>query len=138
MKLIDRMSPQHRDLFWQIMRYGLTGLFVTACQATIYWLLAAPAGLHVQVANGIGYLCAVGIGYVTHSAFTFRGQTAQGGHAARGARFVAVSLVSYALNALWVGLCVSLMGWPEWSPIPAMIFVTPAIVFALNRAWVFR
>ena len=142
MKIIDRLlarvSPEQRALFWQIMRYGFTGLFVTACQAVIYWVLAAPVGLHPQVANGVGYVCAVGIGYVTHSIFTFRGQEATDGHAKRGVRFVAVSLVSYALNALWVGLCVTGMGWPEWSPIPAMVFVTPAAVFALNRQWVFR
>ncbi len=46
--------------------------------------------------------------------------------------------MSYALNALWVWLCVTHMRWPEWSPIPAMLFVTPAVVFGLNRQWVFR
>ncbi|MET0371445.1 MAG: GtrA family protein [Sphingobium sp.] len=136
--LLNRLSPARRALFWQIVRYGLTGLFVTACQAAIYWTLAAPVGLHPQLANGIGYACAVGIGYVTHSAFTFRGETGESGHAARGVRFIAVSLVSYALNALWVGLCVSWMRWPEWSPIPAMVFVTPVVVFGLNKRWVFR
>ena len=138
MKFAQRLSPQHRALFWQVVRYGLTGLFVTACQAAIYWALATYAGLHVQVANLIGYGAAVVIGYVAHSAFTFRGQRANDGHAARGVKFVAVSLVSYALNALWVWLCVTHMGWPAWSPIPAMLFVTPALVFVLNRQWVFR
>ena len=138
MKLLSRLSPQRQALVWQIVRYGVTGLFVTACQAAVYWTLAAPAGLHPQVANGIGYVAAVAIGYVCHSAFTFRGTGTADGHAARGIRFVAVSLVSYALNALWVFLCVTYMGWPEWSPIPAMIFVTPAVVFGLNRQWVFR
>ncbi|HAF43137.1 MAG TPA: GtrA family protein [Sphingobium sp.] len=139
MKFAQRLSPEHRALFWQIVRYGLTGLFVTACQAGIYWCLAALAGLHVQIANLIGYGAAVCIGYVSHSAITFRGHgQADDGHAARGARFVAVSLVSYALNALWVWLCVTHMGWPAWSPIPPMIFVTPGIVFLLNRQWVFR
>lgn len=147
MKLLSRLSAEHRALFWQIVRYGLTGLFVTACQAAIYWCLAVLAGLHVQLANLIGYGAAVVIGYASHSAFTFRGhggatgQSAGTGgvsHAARGVRFVAVSLVSYALNALWVYLCVTHMRWPEWSPIPAMVFVTPAVVFGLNRQWVFR
>jgi putative flippase GtrA len=138
MKILDRLTPERRALFWQIVRYGLTGLFVTACQAAIYWVLAARFGLHPQYANAAGYLCAVCIGYVVHNAFTFRGQAGEGGHAARGVRFVAVSLVSYALNALWVQICVIWMRWPEWSPIPAMIFVTPAIVFVLNKKWVFR
>ncbi|PJG47918.1 polysaccharide biosynthesis protein GtrA [Sphingobium sp. LB126] len=138
MKILQILTAEKQALFWQIVRYGLTGLFVTACQASIYWTLAAPVGLHPQLANGIGYLAAVLIGYVTHSAFTFRGHGSRDNQAARGVRFVAVSLVSYALNALWVWLCVTHMQWPEWSPIPAMLFITPAAVFGLNRQWVFR
>ncbi|WP_449471027.1 GtrA family protein [Sphingobium chungangianum] len=138
MKLLSRLTPERQALFWQIVRYGLSGLFITACQATIYWTLAALAGWHPQLANTTGYVAAVLIGYVTHSLFTFRDQDSDGNHAARGVKFVAVSLLSYALNALWVFLCVTHMQWPEWSPIPAMIFVTPAVVFGLNRQWVFR
>ncbi|MGE4321544.1 MAG: GtrA family protein [Sphingobium sp.] len=149
MKIIDRLplprqilrglSAEKQALFWQLVRYGVTGLFVTACQAAIYWSLAALAGFHPQLANAIGYLAALCIGYVLHSSFTFRGHgDRQAPAAARGMKFVAVSLISYALNALWVGLCVTMLRWPEWSPIPAMIFVTPAVVFALNRQWVFR
>lgn len=138
MAIIERLSSDQRALFWQILRYGVTGLFVTACQAVIYWTLAALAGLHPQLANLIGYGAAVVIGYAAHSAFTFRGHGAQGGSVKRGAKFVAVSLVSYALNALWVYLCVTHMRWPEWSPIPAMIFITPSVVFGLNRQWVFK
>lgn len=138
MKLLSRLTPERQALFWQIVRYGLSGLFITACQATIYWTLAALAGWHPQLANMTGYVAAVLIGYVTHSLFTFRDQGSGGSQAARGVKFVAVSLLSYALNALWVFLCVTHMRWPEWSPIPAMIFVTPAIVFGLNRQWVFR
>jgi len=95
-------------------------------------------GLHPQLANGIGFLAAAVVGYVTHSLFTFRDQNTSGNHAARGVKFVAASFVSYALNALWVWACVTHMQWPEWSPIPAMLFVTPVIVFGINRQWVFR
>ncbi|WP_298394890.1 GtrA family protein [Sphingobium sp.] len=138
MNYLSRLYAEHGALFWQIVRYGVTGLFVTACQAAIYWTLAAPVGLHPQIANGIGYLAAVMIGYVSHSLFTFRGHGGDASHGARGVKFILVSLVSYSLNALWVYLCVTHMRWPEWSPIPAMIFVTPVLVFGLNRQWVFR
>lgn len=138
MKILSRLSPDHRALFWQIARYGLTGLFVTGCQAGIYWTLAAIVDIHIQWANLCGYLAAVCIGYVSHSAFTFRGHGARDHQMARGVRFVAVSLLSYALNAFWVWWFITHMGWPEWSPIPAMIFVTPVMVFGLNRQWVFR
>ncbi|MDI1296736.1 MAG: GtrA family protein [bacterium] len=138
MKILDRLSADHQALFWQVFRYGVTGLFVTGCQAAIYWTLAALAGFHPQVANSIGYLAAVLIGYVLHSAFTFRGHGTREQSGARGVRFVAVSLISYAMNALWVYLTVGWMGWPEWTPIPAMLFVTPAVMFGLNRQWVFK
>ena len=74
MKLLSRLTPERQALFWQIVRYGLSGLFITACQATIYWTLAALAGWHPQLANTTGYVAAVMIGYVTHSLFTFRDQ----------------------------------------------------------------
>lgn len=138
MKFHRILTAERQALFRQLFRYGVTGLFVTACQAAIYWTLAAPVGLHPQVANGVGYVLAVAIGYISHSSFTFRGHGGRDNQAARGLRFIAVSLVSYALNAFWVWLCVSHMQWPEWSPIPAMILVTPAVVFGLNRQWVFR
>ncbi len=138
MKFSDRLSPERRTLFLQVLRYGVTGLFVTACQAAVYWTLAALANFHPQVANGAGYLVAVALGYVLHGAFTFRGHGSRDRPASRGLRFVLVSLLSLALNALWVWLCVTRAGWPEWTPIPAMLFVTPALVFVLNRQWVFR
>lgn len=134
----DALSPERRALFWQIGRYGLTGVTVTAIQAAIYWALAALAHIHPQVANLVGYVVAVITGYVLHGAFTFRDQVRQDRSATRAIRFVVVSLLSLALNALWVWLCVTRIGWPEWTPIPAMMSLTPAIVFVLNRQWVFR
>ncbi len=54
-------------------------------------------------------------------------------------RFMAVSLLSLALNAV-LGLAVRDAGLdrPVWTPIPLMVFVTPALVFVLNRQWVFK
>ena len=63
MNLLSRLSPQRQALVWQIVRYGITGLFVTACQAAIYWTLAAPVGLHPQLANTVGFCAAVLIGF---------------------------------------------------------------------------
>lgn len=138
MKILRDLPPQRRQLIGQVVRYGLTGGFVTAVQAAIYWSFATLAGLHPQIANLIGYVAAVALGYVLHGAFTFRGHGSGDGHARRGARFFAVSLLSLALNALWVWLCTDALGWPTWTPIPFMAAVTPGIVFTLNRIWVFR
>ncbi|MBT2188979.1 GtrA family protein [Sphingobium nicotianae] len=122
----------------QLLRYVLTGGFVTALQAGVYWSLAHWLAVHPQLANFAGYLVAVACGFVLHSRFTFRGHGARDNSVARGARFVAVSLLSLGLNAGWVWLCTQALGWPLWSPIPLMGLVTPALVFVLNRQWVFR
>ncbi len=73
-----------------------------------------------------------------HGRFSFRGHGERDRPWARAARFVAVSLVSLALNATWVWLCVTWAHWPVWTPIPFMGVVTPGLVFLLNRQWVFR
>ncbi|MBB4641592.1 GtrA family protein [Rhizorhapis suberifaciens] len=141
MKKLDQiaaMEPEMRVLLAQLGRYAATGLAVTALQALIYWLLATPVKLHPQLANGIAYLFAVALGYVLHSAFTFRGHGARDKTAIRGIRFILVSLVSLGLNAMWVQIFVVWLDWATWVPVPFMLFVTPFVVFGLNRQWVFR
>ncbi len=132
------MSPERRGLIGEVLRYLITGGVVTLCQAAIYWGLAEPLGIHPQIANLAGYAAAVLLGYFLHGAITFRGRDRVGSGAARGVRFVLVSLLSLGLNALWVWLTVTRIGGPTWAPIPLMIFVTPVAIFTLNRHWVFR
>jgi hypothetical protein len=40
-------------------------------------------------------------------------------------------------NLIWVQLLVHIMAAPDWTPIVPMVFVTPALTFAINRSWVF-
>lgn len=138
MKFIATLTPERRALLAQLLRYGLTGGFVTLCQAAVYWTLAGPTGAHPQIANVAGYLVAVGLGYFLHGAYSFRGHGGRDRPIMRGIRFFLGSLVSLAINALWVWLTTGLMRWPDWSPIPAMLFITPLLVFTINRHWVFR
>lgn len=141
MNKLDRivgMEPDMRALLVQMGRYAMAGMMVTALQALVYWLLATPVRLHPQLANAIAYLFAVGLGFILHSTFTFRGHGGRDKPVRRGWRFVLVSLVSLGINASWVQFFVVWLGWPTWVPVPFMLFVTPFAVFALNRQWVFR
>jgi len=123
----------------QFLRYAITGVALTVLQAGVYWGLAGPVGLDPQIANFVGYLAAVAGGYVLHGRFSFASETARtGGAGGRAFRFILVSLLSLALNAFWVWLCVTRLALPLWTPIPLMSIVTPALVFVLNRQWVFR
>ena len=139
--LLGLLTDDRRRLLAQLARYAIVGFGVTLFQAAIYWVLATAGGVHSQIANFAGYIAAVLLGYIFHGRYTFadaRRATGVSAHAARGTRFVMASLASLGLNALWVWLCVSWRHWPTWTPIPGMLFVTPALVFVLNKKWVFR
>lgn len=128
-------------LIRQLLRYAVVGGMVTALQAAIYWLLAGMLGWHPQIGNLLGYGAAVVTGYFAHGRFSFPADS--GGQRERSPmirflRFWLVSLASLALNALWIWIVVTLAGAPVWAPLPLMMVVTPALVFALNRQWVFR
>jgi putative flippase GtrA len=122
----------------QFLRYALTGVAVTILQMGAYLGLAGPLRLDPQIANFVGYLVAVASGYVLHGRFSFAGHGGRDRPVGQALRFVAVSLLSLALNAFWVWLCVTWAHLPVWTPVPLMAIVTPALVFVLNRQWVFR
>lgn len=123
----------------QFLRYAVTGVAITALQAAVYWGLASPGGMNPHLANFFGYLAAVASGYVLHGRFSFRSDTERKtSSGAQAVRFMAVSLLSLAINDRWVWLCVTVLALPLWTPIPLMAIITPALVFVLNRYWVFR
>jgi putative flippase GtrA len=132
MKLIG----EHKEVAGQLVRYGLTGGIASVVNIGVYWVLAA-GGMDPNLAWTAGFLAAVLIGYVIHSRWSFRGHGRRDNLARTGGRFFAVSLVSFALNQLWVWLLVRHFALPLWSPYPLVLGVTPLIVFSLNRRWVF-
>lgn len=127
---------QHRDLIAQLVRYALTGGLATIVNIGVYWV-AAARGMDPNLAWTLGYVAAVLVGYVVHSRWSFRGHGRRDNLARTGGRFLIVSLVSFGLNQLWVWLLVSHWGLPLWAPYPLVLGVTPLVVFALNRKWVF-
>jgi putative flippase GtrA len=130
-------SAAPRELIGQLVRFGLVGGFVTALGAGAYWVPATFLGIHPLLANVFGYLVAAGVGYMLHSRVSFRGHGSRDNPVQRTGRFLVVSLVSLALNSLWVWVLTGLLHGPTWWPVVPMIFVTPLVTFALNRYWVF-
>jgi putative flippase GtrA len=131
-----RLVDEHREIVGQLVRYGLTGGLASIVNIGVYWVLAL-GGMDPNLAWTIGYLAAVLFGYVVHSRWSFRGHGRRDNLARTGGRFFAVSLVSFALNQLWVWLLVQHFALPLWAPYPLVLGVTPLIVFSLNRRWVF-
>jgi len=124
-------------LIGQLTRYALTGGLASIVNIGVYWVLAAR-GMDPNLAWGIGFAAAVIVGYVVHSRWSFRGHGRRDNLARTGGRFVVVALVSFTLNQFWVWLLVQHFELPLWSPYPLVLAVTPLVVFALNRRWVFN
>jgi putative flippase GtrA len=120
-----------------LMRFVISGAFVTALGVAVYAVVALALRWHPQLGNLLAYVVAVGSGYLMHSRWSFRDH---GGERTRSTqvRFIVVSLISYALNSFWVWLLFTDLQLGREAPILPMLFVTPLVTFALNRQWVFR
>lgn len=121
----------------QLVRFVMTGGFVTALGIGVYALVAIGLRWNPQLGNFLAYAVAVATGYVLHSRFSFRGHGGERTHATK-LRFAAVSVISYALNSLWVWLFYTYLDLGRAVPMIPMLFVTPVVTFVLNRQWVFR
>lgn len=121
----------------QLARFAISGALVTALGVLVYAFIALVLRWHPQVGNFVAYVAAMAAGYMIHSRWSFRDHGGQRTHATR-LRFLAVSVVSYALNSFWVWLLFSRLQLGRAAPIAPMLFVTPGVTFLLNRQWVFR
>ena len=126
-----------RRLLGQLVRYVITGGLASVVNIGVYWVLALQ-GMDPNLAWCFGFVAAVLVGYVIHSRWSFRDHGRRDNLARTGGRFVVVSLVSFGLNQLWVWLLVQQLALPLWAPYPLVLGLTPLVVFALNRRWVFR
>ena len=128
-----------RTLFGQLIRFGLVGGFTTGLYALVYSPLAKFEITSPQVANICGYLVAMATGYVLHSRWSFRGHGSRDNVARTTSQFFLVSLVSFGLNATFIFVLTDsrMLDGEWWWPLLPIVFVTPLIIFALNRRWVF-
>ncbi len=134
--MLSTISPQRRAILSQLLRFLVSGAFVTALGVGVYALVALVLRWHPQLGNLLAYLVAMATGYVMHSRWSFRDHGEQRTKSTA-VKFVVVSLISLGLNSLWIALITGPLGLgPAW-PILPMLFVTPAVTFILNRQWVF-
>ena len=91
-----------REIFWQVVRYGVNGSIVTALYSLVLVALDSWTHLPLQYCNLAGYIAALNLGYFLHSHVTFRNHGTRDN--ASKIRFVLASLPSFALNAFWAWL----------------------------------
>lgn len=132
-----RKGSEAQEVLMQLVRFGMTGGFVTLLGIGAYLLAAMRFDVAPLLANVLAYALAVATGYVLHSRFSFRGHGRRDNVARTTSRFFIVSMASLGLNSLFVWVLTGPMGGPDWWPTIPMLFVTPLVTFSLNRHWVF-
>jgi putative flippase GtrA len=136
-RLWDGLADEHRALATQLIRYGIVGVGVTTFQTLLYNLLLGAGHQRPQIANILASGAAMVVGYTIHSRFTFEAKGEAHDFRRTVARFITVNLVGTAINGFWVWLIEKQLGLSaHWASVP-FFFVTPALLFVLNRKWVF-
>jgi putative flippase GtrA len=121
----------------QVIRFGIAGGLSTLVYAAIYWPLATYV-IHPVAASIAGFVGAVIFGYFVHSAWSFKGHSADTGSIKTQSKFFAVQSVGMLLNAFFTWLLTGpLVHGPTWWPLVPAVFVTPIVTFVLNRRLVF-
>jgi len=135
--LMDRV--RRSQIFGQLVRFALTGGFLTVLVAGGYWIVADVFGVEPMLSMTLNYLAATGLGYLLHSRWSFRGHGTRdrSGAGARTAKFFTVNTIGFLSNQFFVWLLVKQLDGPTWWPVIPILFVTPLLTFSLNRRWVF-
>ncbi len=136
-RLWDGLADEHRALATQLLRYGVVGVGITTFQTLLYNLLLGAGHQRPQIANILASAAAMVVGYTIHSRFTFEAKGDAHDFKRTVSRFLAVNLIGVAVNGVWVWLIEKQFGLSaHWASVP-FFFATPALLFVLNRKWVF-
>lgn len=135
--VLNRLDSEQRAIAVQMLRYAVAGGAITVAVAAAYWAIAEYGGIDPMVSLTVVFLFFSGVSYLVHGAYSFKDHGARDRHHVRGARFVAINLLGFALNQFFVWFLVKHLDGPTWWPTLPMIFVTPLLTFALHRRFVY-
>jgi putative flippase GtrA len=113
------------------------GMGITVASAASYWVLADLARVDANISLLLVFAVFTVVGFFAHGRITFVGHASRGGPMARLGRYAAVSVAGLMMNEFFIYLLVKVARGPVWWPVVPMILVTPWVLFAFNRFWVF-
>ena len=131
------------ETFQQIFKFGAVGITATSAHALIFISTLRLLGWPEQISNLAAFIIAFAISWTGNYFWTFQ----TGGWQASGwqtgglktmPRFIAVALAGYLLNALFVFIIITRLGWPDFYVLPFMVLITPIMTFLLARYWAFK
>lgn len=118
-----------RDVFFEIVRFGLVGVVATALHYGVYWLLHGL--MNVSVAYTIGYFVSFVANYLLSARFTFKKKKS----VKNGVGFACAHLFNYVLQIsllnffIWLGVGEALAPVPVYCIAIPTNFVLVRLVF---------
>ena len=135
--ILSRLDKERRAVAVQMLRYAVAGGLITLGVAACYWAMAELLGVDPMLSLTIVFLFFSGLSYLVHGAFTFRDHGERDNHHVRGARFLVINLLGFAINQSFVWYLVKYLGGPTWWPTVPMVLFTPLVTFAAHRRFVY-
>ncbi|MDE2403627.1 MAG: GtrA family protein [Sphingomonadales bacterium] len=133
----QKLQPSQQVYLLQIIRYGVSGLALTALMSGIYLLLVNNAHMLPALSVTLSTIFASVVGFFVHGNFSFRGHGDRANPGRRFVRFLTTNAIGYFLNVGFVILMTGVLRLPTWTPTIAFCTVTPIVAFLLCRRWVF-
>ena len=121
------------ETFRQIFKFGAVGITATSAHALIFISTLRLLGWPEQISNLAAFIIAFAISWTGNYFWTFQTSGWQ-----TVPRFIAVALSGYLLNALFVFIIITRLGWPDFYVLPFMVLITPIMTFLLARYWAFK
>lgn len=136
---MDRPLPRLRrtGVAVPLVIFLVIGMGITVASAASYWLLADRAGIDPNLALLLVFVVFTLVGFVAHGRITFGDHARRGSTGARLLRYAVVSLTGLMVNEFFIFVLVKMAHGAVWWPVVPMILVTPWLLFAFNRFWVF-
>ncbi len=126
----------HFPLFFQLIRFGITGGLATLTHFTTVILLVEFTKLHPLSANVIGFSCGFIVSFSGHSLWTFA-NTTQRVHIVL-PRFFLVAAINFGCNQGLYTLFLIKFHWNYTIALIIVLGIMASITFLLSKLWVFR
>ncbi len=133
----QHLNEDTQQLAGQVIRFGVSGGFLTLLVAGGYWAVARFAGVDPNVSLTLVFIVASGVGYLLHSRWSFKGHGSRDNAPLRTLKFAVTNVSGFLTNQFFVWWLVKYLGGPTWWPVIPIVLVTPILTFTLNRKWVF-
>jgi putative flippase GtrA len=120
----------------KLFKYASIGVVATFVHVALYLVILHRHPNAEQVANLFGFFVAVFVSYLGQRRWAFATNKVTSESLAK-IKFFLSSLISLALNAIWVFLTVNVFYLPSQFAVVGIVLITPFIVYLILNLWVF-